>query len=264
MDGELTWVPADIDLNRPNAARVYDYLLGGANNFGVDREFARQLLLTVPDARVQVRQNRGFLRRVVTFLVDAGIRQFIDLGSGIPTVGNTHDVAQRLAPEARVLYVDDEPVAVAHSELILQDNPNAGILRADVLDPESVLAHRTTRELIDFDAPVAVLMFAIAHYLPDAADPWRMVTRYRDASAPDSYLALSHATAEQRPAMNTAILAYQHTDSPATVRPLEKVREFFAGYELVEPGLVPAAHWRPEVEGGPETAVYFGGVGRKA
>ncbi|HEX4725544.1 MAG TPA: SAM-dependent methyltransferase, partial [Pseudonocardiaceae bacterium] len=128
----LSWVPGDVDLSKPNAARIYDYILGGANNFEVDREFAKGLMATVPDLQALAHENRGFLRRAVTFLAEQGIRQFIDLGSGIPTVGNTHEVAQRIDPGVRVIYVDNEPVAVAHSELILQDNENADILREDV------------------------------------------------------------------------------------------------------------------------------------
>jgi hypothetical protein len=265
MDGELSWVPADIDLNRPNAARIYDYLLGGSNNFGVDREFAKQVLATVPDARTQVRQNRSFLRRAVTYLVEQGVRQFLDLGSGIPTVGNTHDVAQRLAPGSRVLYVDNEPVAVAHSELLLQDNPDADILRADVTVPKSVLDNPKATELLDFGQPVAVLMCAVVHYLADEADPWSVVAGYRDATVAGSYLVISHTTADDRPEMSDAADQYRRSaDNNPTERPLAKVRQFFDGYQLVEPGLVPAPRWRPEVEEVPVTgSLYYGGVGRK-
>src|ERR1700753_367441 len=130
----LSWVPADVDLSRPNPARVYDYILGGANNFEVDREFAKGVMASLPDAQAQAQENRGFLRRAVSYLAEQGIRQFVDLGSGTPTVGNTHEVVQRIDPTAKVVYVDHEPVAVAHSELILQDNKNAAVLRADIRD----------------------------------------------------------------------------------------------------------------------------------
>ena len=264
---QLSWVPADIDLTRPNAARIYDYVLGGANNFGVDREFAKNVLMAVPDAQVQAQQNRSFLRRAVAYLAGQGVRQFLDLGSGIPTVGNTHEVAQRIAPGAKVLYVDNEAVAVAHSELILQDNPDADILRADITDPGSVLDHPRTRALLDFDQPVGVLMFAILHFVPDTANPWGLVGAYRDATVPGSYLAMSHGTADHRPdEMGTLVNQYQQTANPVSLRTHAEVARLFDGYELVEPGVVLGPMWRPEVEpsGGEQVSVIYGGIGRKA
>jgi hypothetical protein len=265
VEGKQGWVPADIDLNRPNAARIYDYVLGGANNFGVDREFAKQLLAMLPDAQVQAQQNRSFLRRAVTFLASAGIRQFLDLGSGIPTVGNTHEVAQRVAPDARVLYVDNEPVAVAHSEMLLEHNPTADVVRADLTDPDSVLGHPKTRALLDFEAPIAVLMFAVMHFVPDSEDPVSLVGRYRDAGAPGSYLAMSHATADGRPEMAELVRRYRQTANPVTLRSRDEVVRLFAGYELVEPGVVFGSAWRAEIEPLPneKESVLYGGVGRK-
>ncbi|HEX4701307.1 MAG TPA: SAM-dependent methyltransferase [Pseudonocardiaceae bacterium] len=244
----LSWVPADVDLSKPNAARVYDYILGGANNFEVDREFAKRLQVLLPDAQALAQENRGFLRRSVAFLAEQGVRQFIDLGSGIPTVGNTHEVAQRTDPGARVVYVDNEPVAVAHSELILQDNENAGILRADVRDVDSVLDHDVTRRLIDFDQPVAVLMFAIVHFVTDDQDPYRLVASYRDATFPGSYLAVSHVTSDGRPEIADVTAEYQRSTSPLTERSRTDVTRLFDGYELVSPGLVFTREWRPEIE----------------
>ena len=244
----LSWVPADVDLGKPNAARVYDYILGGANNFEVDREFAKRLMVSIPDIQALAQENRGFLRRVVTHLVERGVRQFIDLGSGIPTVGNTHEVAQRIDPGARVLYVDNETVAVAHSELILQDNPNAEILHEDVRDATSVLAHPLTRKVIDFDEPVAILMFAVLHFVPDEQDPYRLVARYREATVPGSCLAISHGTSDGRPEIHDALSQYQSTASPVYDRPKADVARFFDGYDLVPPGLVFTREWRPEIE----------------
>ena len=258
----LSWVPSDVDLGKPNAARVYDYILGGANNFDVDREFAKRLMTMIPDAQAVAQENRAFLRRVVTYLAERGVRQFIDLGSGIPTVGNTHEVAQRVAPGAKIIYVDSEPVAVAHSELILQDNENAEILREDVRDVPAVLGHPATRRLIDFDEPVAIRMFMVLHFVPDGEEPDRLVARYRDATMPGSYLAISHVTADGRPEVADAMREYQATASPVTERTRAEVTPFFDGYELVSPGLVFTREWRPEIElTYRESSPIYGGVG---
>jgi hypothetical protein len=258
----LSWVPADVDLGKPNAARVYDYILGGANNFEVDREFAKQLLTMVPDAQALAQENRGYLRRVVSFLAGQGIRQFIDLGSGIPTVGNTHEVAQRIDPGARVVYVDNESVAVAHSELILQDNENAAILRADVRDVHTVLGHPTTRRLIDFDQPVGLLLFAVLHFVSDEQDPYRLVARYRDATVPGSFLALSHGTSDGRPEIDEVVTHYRNTASPVTERNRADVTRLFNGYDLVPPGVVFTREWQPEIElPYQQASLIYGGVG---
>jgi hypothetical protein len=258
----LSWVPADIDLSKPNAARVYDYILGGASNFEVDREFAKRLQVVLPDAQALAQENRGFLRRAVAFLTGQGIRQFIDLGSGIPTVGSTHEVAQRIDPDARVVYVDNESVAVAHSELILQDNENAGILRADIRDVHGVLTDDMTRRLIDFDQPVAVLMFAVLHFLSDEQDPYRLVAAYRDATPRGSCLAVSHVTSDGRPEMNDVLGAYQKTSSPVSERSKAEVTRLFDGYDLVAPGVVFTREWQPEIElEYSRSSPLYGGVG---
>lgn len=261
----LSWAPADVDVSRPNAARVYDYVLGGANNFEVDREFARHILTMLPDAKALAQENRGFLRRTVSYLVRNGVRQFIDLGSGIPTVGNTHEVAQRVDPDARVVYVDNEPVAVAHGELILQDNRNAGILRADVRDADDVLKHDVTRELVDFDQPVAILAFAVLHFIPDEQDPYGLVATYRDATAPGSYLAISHLTSDRRPEVGDVSEEYRRAANPVTVRDRAAITRFFDGYDLAAPGVVVARDWQPEIELDYDaTSSTYGAVGRKA
>ncbi len=244
----LSWAPADVDLGKPNPARVYDYILGGANNFEVDRAFAKQMLTLLPDAQALAQENRGFLRRVVAVLAEQGIRQFIDLGSGIPTVGNTHEVVQRIDPGARVVYVDNEAVAVAHSELILEGNENADILRADIRDVSRVLDHDVTRRLIDFDQPVALLMFAVLHFLSDQDDPYRLVAAYRDATVLGSCLALSHVTTDGRPEVGDVLTRYSRSASQVTERNLAGVTRLFAGYDLVSPGVVFTREWRPEIE----------------
>jgi hypothetical protein len=262
---DLSWVPPDVDVSKPNPARVYDYLLGGANNFDVDRVLARKLIEIVPDSAFIVIENRAFLRRAVQVLAKAGIDQFLDLGSGIPTVGNTHQVAQAVNPDCRVVYVDHEAVAVAHSEMILADNPNADIVRADVRQPAQVLNDPKTRALIDFSRPVAVLMFAVIHFMPKDNNPAEMVKAYRDATVPGSYLALSHGTSDGRPDMDELAEEYSsRATADAVMRTRAEVQEFFDGYDLVEPGLVFTAEWRGELDVcDPWRAAVYAGVGKK-
>jgi hypothetical protein len=174
-------------------------------------------------------------------------------------------VVQRIDPDARVVYVDNEPVAVAHSELILQDNANAGILRADIRDVDTVLGHDVTRKLVDFAEPVAVLAYAVLHFVPDEHDPYALVARYRDATVPGSYLAVSHATSDGRPEMDDVMREYRRTADPVTVRDKDRMARFFDGYRLVAPGVVFARDWRPELEldyANPSST--YGAVGRLA
>jgi hypothetical protein len=259
-----SWAPESIDLDRPNAARIYDYLLGGAANFEQDRVFAEKLLEIMPLARAAARLNRAFLRRAVRFCADAGIRQFVDVGSGIPTAGNVHEIAQAVDPAARVLYVDNEPVAVTHSGLILKDNPNTAAMLGDLTHPEPVLA----APLIDFTQPVAVLMVAVLHFIPDEARPHEAVARYVDAMAPGSYLVLSHGV--ENPSVETrdeVHRLYQQSSNPGVRRTPDDITRFFEGLEFVEPGLVWTPEWRPEspedVGAHPEASLVFAGVARK-
>ncbi|HEY4019630.1 MAG TPA: SAM-dependent methyltransferase [Pseudonocardiaceae bacterium] len=263
---DLSWVPSDVDVSKPNPARVYNYLLGGANNFDVDRVLAKRLIEIVPDAAFVVIENRSFLRRAVRFLAESGIDQFLDLGSGIPTVGNTHQVVQEINPDCRVVYVDHEAVAVAHSEMMLADEPNADIVRADVRKPAEVLGDRKTRALLDFSRPVAVLMFAVIHFMPRADNPAEMVKAYRDATVPGSYLALSHGTADGRPELDELAVEYSsQATADAVMRTRAEVQEFFDGYELVEPGLVFSAEWRGELDVcDPWRSAVYAGVGKLA
>jgi SAM-dependent methyltransferase len=263
-----TWLSEGFDLDRPSAARVYDYLLGGSHNLAADRELAAQILAAVPDAALVAQANRAFLRRAVLYCVQAGVRQFLDLGSGIPTVGNVHEVAQRAAAECRVVYVDAEPVAVAHSQAILAGNDRVTVLRADLSDPDAILADPGLHALLNLDQPVAVLMLAVLPFIPDAADPAGIVARFRDAVGPGSHLVLSHGTADVRPQEVARLTErYRGTSTPVTMRPRQQIEEFFAGFELVDPGLVFVQQWRPdwlgEVERRPEWSSIYCGVGRK-
>jgi len=265
------WIPRSVDVSVPSMARTYDFLLGGAHNFAVDRELAVHVARVMPDARSAARVNRAFLGRVVRFMTDRGIRQFLDIGSGIPTVANVHEVAQSVAPECRVVYVDKDPVAVAHSELLLADNDRATVVHADMRDPESILDHPETRGLLDLDQPVGLLMLMMLHWVPDADDPWGLMVRYRDALAPGSHLAITHVTADgqdERLSEVTDLIEVSRSADRLTERPQERVRALFGDFELVEPGLVGCAGWRPtgrgDISESPEmNTVIYGGVARK-
>ncbi|WP_086788108.1 SAM-dependent methyltransferase [Crossiella equi] len=267
MSNEPAWVPDGVNTELPSSARVYDYLLGGGHNFEMDRDTAERLETVMP-ARHMARNNRAFLGRAVQFLVESGIRQFLDLGSGVPTVGNVHEVAQRAAPESRVVYVDIEPVAVAHSKLWLAGNDRATIIQGDLRDPEHVLTHPDTARLLDFREPIALLMVAVLQFIPDADDPWAIIRRYRDHLPPGSYFAFSAFTWDGNPeAMARAVEVFSQTQEPLHPRTGEQIRRFADGFELVEPGLVPTPNWRPssevvDEEGGRQSNLYAG-VGRK-
>ena len=260
------WAPEDIDLDRPNAARVYDFLLGGSANFAKDREFAQRLSEIAPEAAKMARSNRAFLRRAVTFCVRNGIRQFLDLGSGIPTAGNVHEIVQRIDPSARVVYVDVEPVAVAHTRLMLADNQNADVLHADLVAPEAVLSSPATRRLLNLDEPVAVLVVSVLHFLGDDAGPHAAVARYVEAMAPGSYLVLSHIASEDTAEQSRARNLYQTDAVPIVGRTREQLEAFLTGMEIVSPGIVWTPQWRPESSDdvtNPERSKGYAAVARK-
>ncbi|SDC42090.1 SAM-dependent methyltransferase [Actinokineospora iranica] len=267
MTDSSSWVPEGVNTALPSAARVYDYLLGGGHNFSGDRALAEKLVTVVP-ARDMARLNRAFLRRAVLHLVDAGITQFLDLGSGIPTVGNVHEIAHSADPDIRVVYVDYEPVAVAHSELMLADEPNATILQADMRDPEKILNSPRVRDLLDLDRPLGLLMVGVVQFIPDADDPWALAASYRDAMAPGSYLALSAFTWDNAPAgMAGAVEVFKNSQDPIFPRARAEIMRMFDGFDLVEPGLVYTPQWRPErpedVGDNAERSNLYAGVARK-
>jgi S-adenosyl methyltransferase len=256
---------AELETDRPSVARLYDYLLGGAHNFANDRELARKLLQAEPNARYIVAENRAFLGRAVRFLLSAGIRQFIDLGSGIPTQPNVHDIAQKHDPEARVVYVDNDPVAVAHSRQILGDRSRARAIESDLRDPESVADHPDTASLIDFSEPVGLLMISVLHFVPDSDDPVGVVGRFARTLPTGSYQVIAHATHESAPEAAAQVHDLS-TTATASIHPRarEEIMPFFSGFDLVEPGLVYLSSWRPdEPPTNPEVAWLFAGVGRK-
>jgi S-adenosyl methyltransferase len=262
------WAPDEIDWRKPSAARVYDVHLGGGHNFEVDRQAAAEIARVMPELPELFRANRSFLRRAVRFLVAQGIDQFLDLGSGIPTVGNVHEVAQRDNPDARVAYVDIDPVAAAHSRNILAGNPTAITLRGDLREPAQVLADPLLRGLLDLDRPVGVLLVAALNFVADDADPARIVAEYLKAVPSGSYLAISHPVHSELDggrSANAAALYSRSVDS-LFVRERPQIESWFTGLELVEPGLVHINEWRPHVPEDAQDATRFpqlGAVARK-
>ena len=248
MAGEPDWVPQGVDTRRANVARVYDYWLGGSHNFLADQDAARAIAAVEPKMREIARANRQFLGRAVRYLARAGIRQFLDIGSGIPTEGNVHEVAQRADPAARVVYADVDHVAIAHSKAILAGNENATIVEADLREPEKILANDDVRRLIDLGQPAGLLLMVVLHFIADAEDPWRIVATLRDALAPGSYLVLGHATHEGRPAVAHATerVYNRSVSTELHLRSRAEIQRFFDGFELVDPGLVYVPLWRPD------------------
>jgi len=245
------WAPDDIDIERPAPARMYDYYLGGSHNFASDRELAQQAMAVWPDSPHIARANRAFLRRAVAFAVEQGVSQFLDLGAGIPTVGNTHEVAAQLNARARTVYVDNDLVAVAHSRSLLTDVADTAVVHADLRDTQTVLAQ--ARNLLDFSRPVAVLMFAVLHFVPDEDDPAAVVDAYRRATAPGSLLALTHATDDFQPErLRDMEDVYRSASAGLTGRSHAQIIALLGGYDLVPPGLVSMIHWRPDPGGPPD------------
>jgi hypothetical protein len=261
------WVPDGVDITVPNAARVYDYALGGYHNFAVDRTFLDQAEAAWPGLRLLAHANRSYLRRVVHWLLQQGVRQFLDVGSGIPTLGNVHEVAQLVAPESRVVYVDIDPVAVSHSQVMLTSNPLARAILGDLRRPEEIVAHPDVAELLDFSRPVAVLMIAVLHFIPDEDDPAGIVRRIDDALVAGSYLAISHGTrAETRPHEQESVRKlYERTPTPFHLRSREELADLLAGFELVEPGIVPVTDWHtdPDETDDPPQPSVLAAVARK-
>ncbi|MFZ4153298.1 SAM-dependent methyltransferase [Streptomyces pseudogriseolus] len=265
------WAPRSIDITVPSVSRMYDYYLGGSRNFEVDREAARKAMEFMPGLPKVMQANRAFMRRAVRFAVAEGVTQFLDIGSGIPTFGNVHEVAQAADPEARVMYVDHDPVAVAHSKVVLEGNDRAGILAADLRKPQDILGSDEVGRLIDLNRPVALLLVAILHFVEEADDPYGAVAELSEALAPGSMLVLTHAAYEGIPLpperAEGAVDVYRDMRNPLIMRTREEIARFFEGYDMVEPGLVPMPRWRPDTAPEDEDPYAFSGlagVGRTA
>lgn len=261
------WVPDGVEVTVPNAARMYDYALGGYHNFAVDREFVERAEQLMPGAIAVGHANRAFVGRSVRWLVNAGVRQFLDIGSGIPTLGNVHEVAQLAAPDSRVIYVDIDPVAVAHSRAILTGNDLAGVIQADLRHPAEILYHPDVLALLDFSQPVAVLLNAVMHFLPDADDPKAIMAQIREALVAGSYVVMTHGTKFDERAHEQEDVArlYRSTPTAMNYRTEDDVYRMFDGFELVEPGVVTVTDWHPdpdERDDPPQLAV-LAVVGRK-
>ncbi|RKS69085.1 S-adenosyl methyltransferase [Actinomadura pelletieri DSM 43383] len=244
--------PSGVDTAVPNVARMYDYYLGGKDNYAADREAAEKVIAAMPGSRIGARANRAFLMRAVRYLVgEAGVTQFLDIGAGLPTQSNVHEVALSVNPAARVVYVDWDPTVCAHSRALIRNPRQVGVVEGDLRCPDAVLRHETTRALLDFDRPIAVMMVSILHFIADSDDPPSLVARYRDATAPGSHLVVSHLTGdllEKAVPEETerAKEVYRRTASPVHLRSHERIRELFKGYDLVSPGLSWLTDWRPD------------------
>jgi hypothetical protein len=267
-------VPSGVDVSVPNLARVYDYLLGGKDNFAADREAAAVALRTVPQMRWLAQQNRGFLSRAVRVCAEAGIRQFLDIGAGLPTQDNVHQVAQRTDPGAHVVYVDNDAVVVSHGRALLAEDERTAVIEGDLLRPEAILRSDRLHALIDLDQPVALLVVAVLHFIPDEAGPAAAVARLRDALAPGSFLILSHtefppehAVGTERRSEETRALGQTYgRQQMGPARSRAEIAEFFGDFELLEPGLTEVWNWRPDGESvtNPSDVVsVVGGVARK-
>ncbi len=248
-----SWAPAEVDIDTPSIARVYDYWIGGTHNFPVDRELAEKVSRGNPELVRTLRANRAFLRRSVRELSALGIRQFLDIGSGIPAEGNVHDVALSAHPDSKVVYVDIDPVAVAHGRAILADEPRAAVFQGDLYQAEEILQAPETKELIDFSEPVALILAAVLHFVPDTDSPLELIGRYTERLAPGSFLVISHAGADEVPqAVPEAAERYQDAVSQVIWRSRQELTALFAGHQLIAPGVVRAPQWRPEPGEQPE------------
>jgi hypothetical protein len=260
------WTPADVDLVTPNTARIYDYLLGGKDNYAADREVAEQLLAVIPEARAAARENHAFIGRAVRFLARAGVRQFIDIGSKLPARGNVHEVAAQVAPDSAVVFADGDPVVLAHARALLARTRRAAFVRCDPRRPEAVADDPEVRALIDFERPVAVVLDRVLHFIPDAAEAAAVLRRLHDALAPGSHLVFTHITQEPEPESGGDVgRVFKPTSGHFWGRGRAEILDIVACFDLVEPGLTFTPLWRPDGPGTahPERAFTLAGVGRR-
>ncbi|MEO5877419.1 MAG: SAM-dependent methyltransferase [Streptosporangiaceae bacterium] len=261
--------PENVDTTVPHPARMYDYYLGGKDNFAADRAAADAAIAAVPDMPFTAQGNRAFLGRAVRFLAEAGIKQILDIGTGIPTAGNTHQVAQQIDPGIRVVYVDNDPMVLAHARALMagEGRGRTSVLQADLREPGKILDHPDLNAIIDFTEPVAVNLIAILHFIKDAEDPVRLVRTLRERMAPGSFLTVSHCTLDfGDEASGEALRAiYSRATAPLLPRTHAEISEYFEGFDLVEPGLVQVPLWRPGRVVSPEELArvhFYAGIGR--
>jgi hypothetical protein len=271
-EDDAGWLPPEIDTSRPHPARIYDYGLGGKNHFAADREMAERAWAAMPTGRTAARENRAFLGRVVRYLAAGeGIRQFLDIGTGLPTTSNVHEVAQRVAPESRIVYVDNDPLVLAHARALLTSSPQGrtAYIPADLRDPAAILDSPVTRGVIDFTRPIALMLVAIMHFIQDEDNPAQIIRTLVDALPPGSFLAASHLTGEHdRAGWATIERDYRAAGMSAQWRDGDEfARLAFTGLDLVPPGVVLVSEWRPGDSGPrptPAEVSFYGGVARKA
>ena len=259
--------PLKIDTSKPHPARMYDYFLGGKDNYPVDQEAAEKFIQAAPEVRVAVRANRRFLHRAVRYAVaEAGIRQILDIGTGLPTEPNVHQIARGIAPETRIAYVDNDPIVSAHSMSLMDDETGTSVVLADLRDPRTVLDHPEVRRVIDFDEPVALLLVAILHFITEAEDPDAIVATLRDALPAGSLLVLSHATGDlHEDRREGAAAVYNNATATMNPRTRARVLDFFGDFTLLDPGLVLVPDWQPDEppeQDAPPIGIY-GGVALK-
>jgi hypothetical protein len=242
--------PQGVDMNVPNIARMYDYWLGGKDNFAADRESGDAIAAAFPTIRYAVRENREFLRRTIEFLAgEAGIRQFLDVGTGLPTADNTHEVAQAIAPDSRIVYVDNDPIVLAHARALLTSSPEGATayIDADLHEPDKILSSSQLHATLDLRKPVGLVLLAVLHFVDDSKDPYSIVARLVDAMPPGSYVVISHATYDPMPPGTVADLkaAIAASGEPGGPRDRDAFARFFHGLQLLDPGIVPIGDWRP-------------------
>jgi hypothetical protein len=265
-------LPPDVDTSRPHPARIYDYLLGGKNHFAADRETAEAVLLSQPAGRITARENRAFLGRAVRHLVaEEGVRQFLDIGSGLPAQRNVHDVAQAIDPAVRVVYADNDPLVLAHARALLVSAPQGrtAYVQGDLRDPGTILSSPAVREVLDLSQPVALMLVAVLHFIADEAKPADLIGALLDALPAGSFIAASHVTAEHTPPRAAAEgeRRYRSGGAPLYLRDSDDFAAMaFSGLELLPPGVVLVSEWRPSVTGvrpAPHEVNFYGGVARK-
>ncbi len=255
----------DIDTSRPHPARIYDYLLGGKDNYEVDRQAGDELARLAPEVRIGVRANRAFLRRAVRYVVGSGVRQILDIGTGLPTSPNVHETADEVAPDVRVVYVDNDPIVNTHSSALLGRSGATSTVLADLRDPRAIVDHPDVRRVIDFDEPVALLLVAVLHFLTEEEKPREVVATLRDALPVGSFLVLSHATGDFAD-RSAAQAVYNKATTTLNLRSRAEVERFFDGFDLLEPGLAQAPFWRPDAPPPARSGEigFYGGVAYKA